>query len=90
MDCEEFLTMVTMLLEIKIDTLSLSQKEAIVMFVSQLDREGNVISNPDSYLLAGALNILAEEDNSVSKFILGRMLKKTPKVFLEGSDFEMN
>jgi hypothetical protein len=71
----------------KIDTLSSPQKEALVMFISQLNGEGNIISSSDSFFLAGALNILAEEDNPVSKHILAQMLKKTPKDFLEGSEF---
>jgi hypothetical protein len=89
LDSSQFSTIATALLppNTKTDRLSPPQKEALVMFISQLNKEGQVVSKPDSCLLAGALNILAEDDNTVSKFILAEMLKKTPKDFLEGSEF---
>ena len=72
---------------VSIDSLSITQKDALAMFVSQLDEEYNVVSNPDNYLLAGALNTLSVENNQISNYLFRQMLNKTPKPFLEGSEY---
>ena len=71
----------------RIDSLSKTQREAVVLFALQLDDYGK-LNNINTYLLSAAINILSEEScDSTSVFILGKMIEKTPKEFLEGSEF---
>ena len=40
-----------------------------------------------SFLLAGALNTLANKEDEISKYMLKCFIEKTPKDFLEDSDY---
>lgn len=67
--------------------LSIPQQESLIMFVSQMDADGNV-KIVDPYLVAAPINILSIESDTTSSYILGKMIEKIPAEFLEGSDFQ--
>jgi hypothetical protein len=71
----------------QIEDLSDLQKDALVMFGSQLNEKGELtITSP--YLLAGAINTLDNDrENPVSALILEKIIKQTPDDFLRDSDF---
>lgn len=60
------------------------QKEALIMFISLLDSEGNVQVG-DTYFLYAPLNMLALEagKNAISESLLKKMMEKVPQEFLE-------
>ncbi|MDR3187306.1 MAG: hypothetical protein LBT63_02685 [Holosporaceae bacterium] len=67
----------------KVDSLSPSQKQALVMFGSQINQEGKVcVSNP--HALTGAMNILNGDISPISCFMLKVMVNKMPEELLDG------
>jgi hypothetical protein len=70
----------------EIKDLSDCQKDALVMFGSQLNEKGELtITSP--YLLAGAINTLDGDKDPASEFILKQIISRTPRDFLKDSDF---
>ena len=64
------------------------QKVSLAMFLTQWDSKENCIKEiKSSFLLAGALNTLANKEDEISKYMLKCFIEKTPKDFLEDSDY---
>jgi len=64
------------------------QEVSLAMFLTQWDSKENCIKEiKSSFLLAGALNTLANKEDEISKYMLKCFIEKTPKDFLEDSDY---